>query len=74
MLARLGQWILQSLLFRFFRYYLEILGQKLTEYMKKKQQEKADQEAKEKLDKVLKKPDATIEEKAKAYEDFVNRN
>lgn len=74
MLARLGQWILQSILFKFFKYYLGIISAKIVEHYKKKQKEKADQEAKEKLDKVLKKPDATLEEKAEAYEEFVNRN
>lgn len=74
MLARLGQWFLETVVFKILKSYLSNLGKMLSDYIAKQKKEKADQEAKKKLDEVINKPDATLEEKAKAYEDFFNRN
>lgn len=72
MWATLVQWIISKFVVVLVEKLSVALPQLLIDWAKQKKKEKAEQDAKEKLDAVIAKPDATAEEKAKAYEDFLN--
>jgi len=51
---------------------LPILLKQWLEGMKKKHRDKVQEEATKKYEEIVSKPEATVEEKAKAYEDLIN--
>jgi hypothetical protein len=70
MWQKILQWLLQTFIVQ----YIDDVIYYIAKYFEDKNKKAAEEAAKKKLDDVIKKPDATVEEKAKAYEDYLNKN
>lgn len=72
MMAKLVDLVIGALIKYLLNYVEKVLPQVVKEWKRKKEQELAQAAAKQKLDEVVANPNSTVEERTKAYENFIN--
>lgn len=72
MWAKLVDMILSKVVLNLLNYLADYIPEMLNEWKRKKDREVAQREAQRKYDDVVKNPSKTLDEKAKAYEDYIN--
>lgn len=69
MWTRVLQWLLQKIAFN----YLDDVVKYITRYFADLKKKAAEESSKKKLDEVINNADSTAEDKAKAYEEYINK-
>lgn len=72
MLGKLVDMILSKVVLNLLNYLADYVPEMINEWKRKKDREVAQREAQRKYDDVAKNPNKTTEDKAKAYEEFIN--
>lgn len=72
MWGKLAQWLLQPIIIKLVEKLAYVIPKAILDYIEKNKKEKAVQEAKQKLEETINKPDSTKEQVADAYKDFIN--
>lgn len=72
MFGKLVDMILSKVVLNLLNYLADYIPEMLNEWKRKKDREIAQRDAKRNYDDVAKNPNKTLEDKAKAYEDFIN--
>lgn len=70
--TKIGQWVVNKVILSILEWAGKYVPYMIQEWKRKKEREIAQAEAKKKYDETVANPESTIEERAKAYADFIN--